>query len=993
MGPPPDPTIPRVTAREIQVGPQDWAGAIARVSGRQVVVAGPGTGKTEFLVRRVHHLVQSGQARRDQIAVVCFSRRAAADLRQRIQESLGGAGTPVDTTTFHSLALRFLEAAHPGDRPVLLTTPEQVGVVRAVLADEDPADWPLTYRGILTTDAFATEVADFLMRCSERLLSPADLEDQARERVDWRGLPGLYSRYLDRLASMERTDYAVLLRSAVDLLGTGRGEELASHYRFVLVDEYQDTSPAQAKLADLLSAPSGNLTVTGDPYQSIYSFRGAELRNVSDFIVEHPDAERIVLTHSFRVPQEIMDSALRVVSPGHLPGEAGRVTPAPHPGRVEAYLFDQETAEAEWIAREVERMIQVEDVAPNAIAVLVRTKKELVSELSRALQRRGVPHDPPSTRLVDHPAARLIHDFVTVAVDGGAVGEGPAPLVAEADRAMRRILLGPLVGLSLSRERQLLRRRRNSGEGWAGIVAGDHPDLAAMLASKDWASALPAADGFWELWSSLSLLSNMVADPARGSWRRAWAALAQVLATQSDRDSSVTLRRFFELVSGGDYEASPLISHQETGNGVTLTTMHQAKGLEFDVVFIANAVEGVFPDLRRSRRMLRPELLSPERTTDPHAQHLFRLQEEMRLAYTATTRARLRVVWTATDAGVDQGEHRPSRFLTAAAGVGALSELTAPQADRGDPVTLSGAEIALRRDLVDASTPSVNRLVAAQLLANPGGGWWDHAYFAGLAEAGPDSPILGSGLRLSPSQADSYATCPRRYALERQLRLGDASSPWSHFGSLVHEALERAERAVIGTGQRHANLEDAVKAIDVVWESADFGTRELNSAWKQEAIKYVANLYEKWPHPDGEPVELEAEVSAEVAGVPWVGKIDRLEKTRDGLRVVDYKTSKSPITVSEAETSIQLAFYSTAAAGGEKPVVAAEMWYPRARSKKLTTRSLDMDTVSEVVASMEQITESIRGEYWGPLPGRHCERCQFRGSCPAWPEGRGAYIP
>ncbi|MDX1468647.1 MAG: ATP-dependent DNA helicase [Acidimicrobiia bacterium] len=980
-----------MTGSEIQVGPDDWAEAIARASGHQIVVAGPGTGKTEFLVRRVHYLVDKGLARRDQIAVVCFSRRAAADLRQRIQSRLGGAGTQVDATTFHSLALRLMEAANPGNRPVLLTTPEQVGVVRAVLADEDPSDWPITYRGILTTDAFADEVADFLMRCSERLLSPTDLAEKARERADWRGLPDLYARYLERLVAMQRTDYGVLLRSAVDLLETDAGQELASHYRFVLVDEYQDTSPAQAKLAKLLATPSGNLTVTGDPYQSIYSFRGAELRNVSEFHLSGPDTERIVLTQSFRVPEEIMTSALRVVSPGHLPGEAGRVTPAAHSGRVEAYLFDQETAEAEWIAREVERAIQVEDVEPSAIAVLVRTKKELVSELSRALQRRGVPHDPPSTRLVDHPAARLIHDLVTVAMDGGSLGDYPASRAAEADRAMRRVLLGPLVGISLSGERQLLRRRRSTGEGWARILARNHPSLSELLNDREWATALPASDGFWELWSGLSLIGKLANDPTRASWRRAWTALAQVLATQSDRDPSVTLHHFFDLVAGGDYEASPLLSYQESGAGVTLTTMHQAKGLEFDVVFIANAVEGVFPDLRRSRRMLRPELLSPERTTDAHAQHLFRLQEEMRLAYTATTRARRRVVWTATDAGVDQGEHRPSRFLTAAAGVESLAELTSPGEDRGEPVTLNGAEISLRRDLTDPSTPPVTRLVAAQVLANPEGDWWDQSFFAGLAETGPDAPILGGPLRLSPSQADSYATCPRRYALERRLRLGDASSPWAHFGSLVHEALEMAERQVVGTGRPHAVLEDAVNAIDSVWESADFGTPELNRAWREQAVSCVANLYEKWPHADGEPIELESLVTGEIAGVEWMGKIDRLERTDAGLRVVDYKTSKSVATIAEAETSIQLAFYAMAVSMTED-VVAAEMWYPRVASRNLTTRSLDMNKLADVVAVMEEITESIQAEHWEPRPGKHCDRCQFRGSCPAWPEGRGAYL-
>ena len=265
-----------------------------------MVVAGPGTGKTEFLVRRVEHIVANRLASRDQIVVLSFSRRASGDLRRRIEARLGATGVPIDVTTFHSLALRLVEAGADGKRPTPLTTPEQVRVVARTLAREDPEDWPVTYRGILETPPFATEVADFLMRCSERLLSPDDLSSRAAERSDWRGLPGLYRRYLDHLSEIDRTDYGVLLATAVGLLREAEGRDLASRYRYVVVDEYQDTSPAQAEIARLL-AVNGNLTVAGDPYQSIYSFRGAELRNIADFSRDHPETRRIVLDTSFRL--------------------------------------------------------------------------------------------------------------------------------------------------------------------------------------------------------------------------------------------------------------------------------------------------------------------------------------------------------------------------------------------------------------------------------------------------------------------------------------------------------------------------------------------------------------------------------------------------------------------------------------------------------------------------------------------------------------------
>lgn len=979
---------------EIRIEPDDWGPVVADTDGAQIVVAGPGTGKTEFLIERVCHLVETGQARRDQIALLTFSRRAAGDVRRRVELALGGGGTPIAASTFHSLALRLLEAGPEPMRPIPLTTPEQIALVGRLLADEDPESWPVLYRGILGSPAFAGEVADFLMRCSERLLSPEELEERAASRADWRGLPGLFHRYRDRLAGTGRTDYATLLVSATRLLEGPEGQELAGQFHYVLVDEYQDTSPVQAEIARLLAVPHGNLTVAGDPYQSIYSFRGAEVRNIAAFSEEHPEARRIILGKSLRVPAEILDSALRIVSSGDLPGAAGPVEPASHSGRVETYVFDQETAEADWIARDIEHQIRVERRPPSTIAVLVRSKREMLNELSRALTRRGVPHDPPETRLVEHPAVRSVQDLVTVARLGGPITPDTSGEAADSDRAMRRLLLGPLIGSSLGREREIVRRRRRTLSSWHDVIATELPEhtgLLTLLRETSWAVSKPAVDGFWHLWTHIDELDHVVLDPDRVDWRLAFTSFSQVLERQAERDASVTLEQVFAFADEEGIESLPLLPYRPNRQQVTLTTLHQAKGLEFEVVYIANAVEGVFPDLRRGRRMLRPELLSPERTTNPEAQHLFQIQEEMRLAYTAMTRARSKVVWTATSAGVDQGESRPSRFLLAAAEPGTVPggpvEVEAP------PISLSEAEVALRRALLDPGAPIHERLAAVQLLARPPQPWWDPMVFAGVPAPGPDRPILGDGLRLSPSQAESYITCPRRYALERRLRLSNTFSPYAELGTLVHDALERAENEVVGTGGRHAELEDALRHLDEVWEKADFGTPQLDDAWLAQARDGIIRLYENWPS-DGEPLALEHLVHAEVGGVEWVGVIDRLERGESGLRVVDYKTSKSPPSIQDAKMSVQLGFYAAAVANetGEE-VVAAEMWFPRKEAKSVTTRSFDLDALPEVMELMEAATAGVVAEVWAPRVNEYCRRCDFRLSCPAWTEGKGAYLP
>ncbi len=977
---------------QVRLRPEDWPDALDRTEGRQIVVAGPGTGKTEFLIRRVARIIETERARTSEVVLVSFSRRATARLRRRIEEAIGPNVVPVDVTTFHSLALRLIEAATGGRRPIPLTTPEQVGLVRSILRDENPDDWPLTYRDILTSHAFSAEVADFLLRCSERLLTPDELAERARERADWKGLPGLYVRYLDRLGEITRTDYGVLLARAVDLLrDDGEGARLAAGLRYVVVDEYQDTSPAQAEMAELLARSHGNLTVAGDPYQSIFSFRGAEVRNIASFS-ERPGTTRIVLTRSFRVPGEILTAALRVVSGGDLPGAAGPVEPAEHHGGSDTFVFDQETAEAEWISREIEHLIRVEDLSPSDVAVVVRSKKQFISELSRALDRRGIPHDPPHSRLVDHPAVHLVQDLVVAAIRGGPTRDTSPIDVDSVDRAMRRVLLGPLFGVSIGLEREMLRERGRSGESWDQVVADHIPDkqgLICLLANPAWAAEAGASDGFWELWTTLDGVGAVVDDPGRDEWRRAWTAFGQMLGQQAERDPSVTLARFFELVEEGDFEATPLISHRLTDDRVTLTTLHQAKGLEFEVVFIANAVEGVFPDLRRSRRMLRPELLSPERIVDPEAQHLFQVQEEMRLAYTAMTRARRRVVWTATEAGVDQGERRPSRFLLAAAG----DQVPGAPGDEGrDPLTVREAETALRRDLLDPSVPVPRRLAATRVLGRPSRTWWDPNGFAGAVPPGPDQPVIGDTFRLSPSQAASYRDCPRRYVLERRLRLGDSTSPYSHFGELAHDVLERAESEVIGAGVRHAELPRVLEIVDEVWAEADFGSPELNDAWKGKAVEMLTRLYERWPG-KGAPVEVELDVTSEFEGVQWVGRIDRLEETDDGFRVIDYKTGTNVPSYEEAAESVQLAFYAHAVGETLGEVVASEMWFPRHRSVSVTTRELALHRLDEARETMAEITDSIRSEVWEPRVSDNCNRCAFRRSCPAWPEGRGAYLP
>ncbi len=996
----PSPTLLLVTT-EHRIDPADWAEAIANTEGPQLIVGGPGTGKTEFLVRRALSLLESAGVDPEEILLLSFSRRGVADLKTRVQNGLTRSYTAVPASTFHSLASRLLEshaerAFNWTTMPSLLTGPEQVALVHELLAAEDTDAWPLPFRSLLSTNSFAREVTDFFLRCQEQLIDGAQLQDLAEARSDWKGLPELLIRYEETLRLRQRIDYGTLIGRAVSSLEhPDVARAVGAQYRYLLVDEYQDTTNAQVRLLQGMCSSHRNLTVAADPYQSIYSFRGADLSNVARFPSDFADAEgqpaeRLVLTTSFRVPAAILGAAERVTA-GSLPGSAGPVTPAAGDGRVDAYLFDQQTQEAEWIAEEIDRLHLQEQLPYSQMAVFVRSKRRFLPELSRVLERRKIPHDLPDSRLADHPAVRLILDCVIAATE-------PDP---EAGRALRRILLGPLFSIPLGRLREIDRERVREGVDWTEALTTHLEDgsaLAALFTETRWATAKPAVEGFWHIWETLPQFVSVVEHPQRQDERAAWSSLAQVLGRLFERDPQATLVDYVRLTEDEDFEARPLLSYKTPRQDrLTLTTLHQSKGLEFDTVFIADAVEGVFPDLRSRESLLGSRHLSPSLPADPVAYRAFRLQEEMRLAYTAMTRGYRRVIWTATSSGFEEGQGMPSRFLPMVAGVASLAEAVRRPPEHITPVTSLEAEAWLRRILRDPREGRPRRLAALAVLGlGKAWGLRAPADFAGIREPGPDQGIVAEGFALSPSQAESYATCPRRYVFERRLHVGDDATSFLLFGTLIHETLERAEASAVEAGDRHTCLDVALAEFDSLWEPSDFGGEPWATAWYRRAVEIITFLYERWPS-RGVPIALERPLNLNIDGVLWRGKADRIELDNGVVRIVDYKTGSRIPTLADASASIQLGFYVLALRADEHiaqfgSVDEAELWFPaNTGAKTVTVRRFDVQHLGRVEEAMREAARGIAAEEWPATPNPYCDRCRVRIVCPEWPEGKEAF--
>ncbi|MFF3018166.1 UvrD-helicase domain-containing protein [Streptomyces sp. NPDC057939] len=396
----------------------DQRAVVDHTGGPLLVLAGPGTGKTTTLIEAAAARVEAGTdpAR---VLILTFSRKAAVELRDRAALRLGGARAP-QATTFHSFCYGLVRAHQDhelfADPLRLLSGPEQDVMVRTLLEGQRrlrSIRWPDDLRAALTTRGFADEVRAVLARARELGLGPAALDSFATRlgRPDWKAAAAFLSEYLDVLDLQGALDYAELLHRAV-LLAEGT-PALASAYDVILVDEYQDTDASQLRLLRALNGPGGTLVAFGDPDQSIYAFRGADINNVLDFESAFPGAAVRALTVGRRSGSALL-AATRLLTTRmpvpRLPSAAVKahraLRPAREGGSVEVYTYPTAGSELDNVA-DVLRRAHLEDGVPwQDMAVLVRAGGRTLPAMRRALVTAGVPAetDASATALRHEPA-------------------------------------------------------------------------------------------------------------------------------------------------------------------------------------------------------------------------------------------------------------------------------------------------------------------------------------------------------------------------------------------------------------------------------------------------------------------------------------------------------------------------------------------------------------------------------------------------------------
>ncbi|MFL6110612.1 MAG: ATP-dependent helicase [Catenulispora sp.] len=705
-------------------------------AGPLLVLAGPGTGKTHTLVEAVVAKTDPDRAalRPDQVLVLTFSRKAAAELRDRIGRRLPNTGIAPLATTFHSFCYALVRRFQDPDlftEPIrLLSGPEQDVFVRDLVAGSldvggigggaigERIQWPPELRAALGTRGFAEELRTVLSRARELGLEPTELARAARraERGDWYAASAFFEEYLDVLDVQGVLDYGELVHRAVLLAAQPDVQrELRHDFKAVFVDEYQDTDPAQVRLLHALAGDGADLVVFGDPDQSIYQFRGADVRGILDFPesfrrMDGSPAETAVLRTSRRCGPALLKASRELTRRMPIPllpvekvrehrdlAAAGPVVDGePVEGEIQVFTFPTPNTELDNIVDMVRRAHLEDDVPWDEIAVLVRSATRSIPALRRALIAAGVPVDTSGDELplAAEPAVAVLLQALRVADNEDAL----TPDVA------RALLSGPLGGMDAFELRKLARALRaeervanqnavapEPREITDATVNGVRPSevllreaLAepARLIAMDEDVAKPAyqlgmlllrtrqilrgggsvEQALWQLWSSTRWPERLERAAQRGgtSGRAADRDLDSVCvlfdyaARAEDRATGRGVRNFIADLEAQELAGDTMAAQSSRGGAVRLMSAHKSKGLQWRFVIVAGVQDGLWPDLRMRGSLLQADLIGRHGLRSPEEipTATTLLAEERRLFYVAATRARERLIVTAIDSSL-----------------------------------------------------------------------------------------------------------------------------------------------------------------------------------------------------------------------------------------------------------------------------------------------------------------------------------------------------
>ncbi len=928
-----------------------------------LIIAGPGSGKTEVITWRVAHLARAGYVHPDNLLVTTFTNKAALELKDRIQQKLPQVNVErMQISTIHAFCADLLRRYRRYTAmPLGFRILDATGQFLFVYANRKALGLDTLVKG-RPYDFFSAVVRTFNL-ATEEMVTPIKLESWCQENQACCGadetdlwqeratVADAYHRYCDLLQEQRLVDFAFLQRHALALLEGHPAvlSELRERYREILVDEYQDTNAAQGRLLALLAGDGRRLTVVGDDDQSIYRFRGAAVRNILTFPERFPGARVIQLAHNFRSREPIVEHSLHVIArnPARFPKELLTVR---GPGS-DILLVYERTAkeEAQAVVDLLRRLHQAGKISRYGdVAILLRSVRSYAGSYLEALQMAGIPcHVIGDASFFQREEISQLYDLFNFL--GATKPWG--------DRFLRHPLvsLGPTTCQALRAYKDKLLDVATD-EGLESIGVTDPVDRQRLLALIDLKQRVQAKGhrSLLEVFYGLLATTGCVARFEEAEDVESLGNLGVMSGLVAAWDEYGSTRNFYpfqqylKLLKAGGLD--PVRVPPE--DAVQVMTIHQAKGLEFPVVVLGAAMNGRLPaSRRRDRYEIPPEMRAsgPPEVDDPH------LVDERKLFYVAATRARDLLIIGTADV-VNKRGGGPSPFLYEMFG--------------DDPSSGSGQALHAAADLA--------RAYIAEVESRP--------------EAG-----RGPRKRHSFSQLAYFLQCPMRYKLAVVYGL---QVPWLDpvdFGANVHRALEVIhQRALAGAAVAEDGVENIVAET---WVPSRRTGPEREKQYQAAAVNQLRRYLREHGATLSRVLQAETTFSLDPAG--WIssepalipsmersladqvlsGKIDLLRRAGDGgVEVVDFKTSATvPPETERIDLQLDLYALGTEADLGHRVVrqtvhflgdgqVVTWAWSPQRGANARTQ-------LSEVLGRID------RGEF--PPNTAYCTRCQeFRAICP-----------
>ncbi len=882
------------------------------------------------------------------------------------------------------------------------------------------------------------------------------------DQPQWRSAAAFMQQYADvtelRDASLaEGTSYdpAELIRAAITALRRDR-ELLAAQrgqYSHVFVDEYHDCDPAQEELLQLLAGGGRFVVVFADPDQSIYGFRGADPDCVRRFRERFPTASgepaaAVTLRTCHRSDRALVEHTRSVAS--RIKGPArhrelrafAETGPTSLQAACAVHVAGSTSQETALITAALREAHLIGGVAWESMAVIVRSASRSVATLRRVMLTAGIPVAVGRAQipLAEQPAVAPLLALLLVALNPAALDDATA-------QALLLSELGDADPPALRRLRRALRRNAQSAkppdvEPVSGSVSTGNLLVAAIADEKllsdielrlvaplrrirallETARTAATASGataetlLWSVWQASGLAQRWQQRSAAGAvGSLAFAAdrdldavmeLFEAAAAFSDRMPGARLELFIEHVRAQQVPADVFSNARSGAPGVRLLTAHAAKGLQWDMVVVAGVQEDVWPNLRLRGGVLgTADLveLAAGRSQSGSAAHAAAYQqlldEERRLFYVAVTRARCRLVVTATE----DEENEPSRFLEELDLSEGVAGTRREHSDIPAPLTLPALVTELRREVTQSAVPdaqstetrelgAARRAAAAALLAQLSSAgvagaapstWW------GLAPLSDAAPLIepSAPVPVSPSAVETFSQCGLRWMLERRAGGGRTSGPAQQIGTAVHEVAAAGNSA---TGpQLLALLRDRLAELDLgtgwyarrQWEQAEQMVTKLARWLSENPRRFVA---------------VEQAFEVDVGRARLRGRVDRLEADEQGrLFVVDFKTGSSAPSGAEVVTHPQLGAYQLAVSEGgfdgaptvidsHQPGGAALVQLGTAKTAREQLQpSLDQaPNPNWPIELVEQAAHGMAGAVFTATASSACGRCPVRSACP-----------